>query len=66
MRIELAKNVASITLEILAKVFNKFSDEWKIADIYSLHKKRSKPEYNNNRGVSVTSSLARFKRTKCI
>lgn len=65
--IELVKYGPSILLERLAEIFNKCMLEgceipmdWNVAYLSSIHKKGSKKECGNYRGISVTSSVGRL------
>jgi len=65
--VELLKSAPEIALENLADIFNRcliheeeIPQEWKIAHLTSIHKKGSKKECSNYRGISVTATVGRL------
>jgi hypothetical protein len=64
--IELLKYAPQITQEQVAELFNDFlfgeeiPEEWKLALIGSLHKKRSMKDCDNYRGISVLASMGKL------
>jgi hypothetical protein len=66
MPIELLKYAPQITLEYVTELFNdclfgeENPEEWKLALISSLHKRGSRKECGNYRGVSVLASIGKL------